>query len=308
MRIVRDLVQAHPALPASVTIGVFDGVHCGHQQLIVGMVTAAHAAGRVAAADTFDPHPATAMGHEPPPLLTTVDERAEVLATLGIDILVVPSFTPATARIGAAEFASLLVTHLDMVELWAGPGFALGYQREGDVPYLTRLGDQMGFVVRVVEPMVCEGTWVSSSRIRAALRAGELSWATSCLGRPYRLAGTVAHGGRLARVTGLPVATLAVSANRLMPAEGAYAGLAHTADLGRLPAVGYVEEADPGPNRLHGVEVFLLDVKEIPQGQRLALDFIASLRGGGRLLSRGASRRQVLEDAERARALLSAAG
>jgi riboflavin kinase/FMN adenylyltransferase len=97
-----------------VTVGVFDGVHRGHQQLVAGMAQAAHAADRVAIALAFDPHPATALGGEPPPLLTTLEERAALLAALGLDILVVLPFTPALARTPATDFVAALMRHLHL--------------------------------------------------------------------------------------------------------------------------------------------------------------------------------------------------
>ena len=121
MRIVYDMAQAQPPAPSHLAIGVFDGVHRGHRQLITRMVKAAHSTNCVAIALTFDPHPAVALGHEPPPLLTTIEERAELLAALGLDITVVLPFTPATARTPATDFVEALIHHLRLAELWAGP-------------------------------------------------------------------------------------------------------------------------------------------------------------------------------------------
>ena len=305
MRLVRDLAQVRPAAPSSVTVGVFDGVHRGHQQIIAGMVAKAHAAGRVAAAYTFDPHPAAAMGREAPLLLTTLEERAEILSALGLDILVVPPFTPTIARTGAADFVDLLVRHVAMVELWVGPDFALGYKREGDIPFLRHLGAERGFTVCVVEPMMCDGDWVSSSRIRDALSAGNLAWATKCLGRPYRLAGTVIPG------SGLTAVTVAVSPDRLLPAKGAYACLAHGHKLDNRPAVAYVRGPIHDPGCPRGIEVHLVDVgadvEERYRDQMMAIDFVARLWDEAELLSQGASRRELGEDARRALVLLGAA-
>lgn len=306
MRLVRDLAKLRPASPSSVTIGVFDGVHRGHRQLIARMVAEAHAGGRIAAAYTFDPHPAAAMGHRPPLLLTTIDERVALLSTLGLDVLVMPSFTLATARTGAADFASLLINHLGMVELWAGPDFALGYQRQGDIPFLTSLGTELGFAVRVVEPMMCEANWVSSSRIRAALRAGELSWANRCLGRPYRLTGVARQGSALARASGLPVVTVVVSPDRLVPAGGVYACLVHSARMDRQAAVAYVQGSDRDAGEQRSVEAHLVGVGERSGDPRLALDFVARLRDKGGAPCADASRTVLLEDARQAQPLLDA--
>jgi riboflavin kinase/FMN adenylyltransferase len=281
MRVVHDLAQVHPASRSHVTIGVFDGVHRGHQQLIARTVEGAHSTSGVAIALTFDPHPATTLGHESPPLLTTVEERAELLAALGLDVLVVLPFTPATARTPATDFVEPLVRHLHLAKLWAGPDFALGYRREGDIPFLRRLGTEHGFTVHIVEPLVWEGRLVSSSRVRAALKAGDIPQATGCLGRPYRLAGVVGLPPPVPPTGGEKEgwrSTVSVSPppKRLVPASGVYACLAHTERLGTHPAVVYVG-AHPTPI----IEVHLLDFDDDLRGQVLAIDFIARLQNEG---------------------------
>ena len=193
MRIVHDLTQARPAAPSYVTVGVFDGVHRGHQQLITGMVEAARSTRSAAIAVTFDPHPAKALGRESPPLLTTLEERVDLLGALGLDALVVLPFTRAMVRTTATDFVEALIDRLGLAELWGGTDFALGYRCEGDVPFLQRLGARRGFTVHVIEPLVWEGALVNSSRVRNALQAGDIAQATGCLGRPYRLAGIVLH-------------------------------------------------------------------------------------------------------------------
>ena len=160
MRILRDLAQAHPLFlqdalthPAQVsprpsgsyvTIGVFDGVHRGHQVLIATMVEAAHSNHHAAVALNFDPHPASALGYEPPPLLTTVEERVEQLDALGLDALVMLPFTKATARTPATDFIDPLLHHLHLSELWGGPDFALGYRREGTFHSCSAWGSSVG--------------------------------------------------------------------------------------------------------------------------------------------------------------------
>jgi riboflavin kinase/FMN adenylyltransferase len=260
------------------TVGVFDGVHRGHQQLVARMAEAAHATGDVAAAIAFDPHPATTLGYEPPPLLTTLEERAELLAALGLDVLVVLPFTKALARTPAAGFVEPLLQHLRLAALWGGPDLALGHRREGDVSFLRRLGAERGFAVRVVEPLMWEGALVSSSRVRAALQAGDIAQAMGCLGRPYRLAGAVVHGdGRGGRL-GVPTANLALPPERLIPASGIYACLAHAGHWGTHPAAVNVGVRPTFDGGAMTVEAHLLDFEADLYGQTLALDFFARLR------------------------------
>lgn len=261
-----------------VTIGVFDGVHRGHQQIIVGMVDAAHAAGDVAVALVFAPHPAATLGYEPPPLLTALDARTELLAALGLDVLIVIPFTQALARTSATEFVEALLQHLHLTKLWGGPDFALGHRREGDVSFLRRLGAEREFAVRVVEPLIWEGDLVSSSRVRAALRVGDIDQATGCLGRPYRLTGAVVHGDGRGRSLGIPTANLAPPPKRLIPASGIYACLAHTEQAGTYPAAVNIGTRPTFDGHDVTVESHLLDFEGDLYDQTLALDFGARLR------------------------------
>ena len=304
MRIVRDLTQARLASRAYVTIGVFDGIHRGHQQLIGGMAQAAHAAGNLAAVLTFDPHPAVALGYEPPPLMTAVEERAELLAPLGLDLLVTFPFTPATVRTSAADFVAPLTQYLRLAELWGGPDFAFGHRREGDVQFLRQLGAERGFSVRVVEPLVWEGELVSSSRVRTALQTGDLPQATGCLGRPYRLAGAVVRGRGEGGRIGLPTANLSPSPGRLIPGGGVYACLASGARLEAHPAVVNVGVRPTFGGGELTIEAHLLDFDGDLYGQALALDFVARLRGEVAFPTIEALVAQIREDVAQARIIL----
>lgn len=287
-----------------VTVGVFDGVHRGHQHLVAAMVETARAAGGTAVAVTFDPHPAAVLGRKPPPLLTTLAERADLLASLGLDVLLVLAFTPDLARTSAGDFVAALVQHLHLAELWGGPDFALGYRREGDIPCLRRLGAQWGFSVHVVEPLMWEGALVNSSRVRAALKAGDLPQATGCLGRPYRLAGTVVHGRGVGRDMGIPTANLAPPPGRLIPAGGIYACYAHGERLSRHPAVVNVGTRPTFDEHTLVVEAHLLDFDGDLYGQTLALDFIARLRDERAFPSVKALVEQIHKDIAQARDIL----
>jgi len=305
MRIIHDLTQAHLTSPSFVTIGVFDGIHRGHQQLIGGMARAAHAAGNLAAVLAFDPHPAAALGYQPPPLMTAVEERAELLAPLGLDLLVMFPFTPATVRTSAADFVAPLTQHLRLAELWGGPDFAFGYRREGDVQFLRQLGAEQGFSVRVVEPLVWEGELVSSSRVRTALQTGDLPQATGCLGRPYRLAGVVVRGRGEGTKIGVPTANLSLPSERLIPGGGVYACLAYGAQLEAHPAVVNVGVRPTFGGGELAVEAHLLDFDGDLYGQTLALDFVARLRDETAFPTVEALAAQIQEDIARARAVMA---
>lgn len=312
MRIVHDLTQARPAAPSYVTIGVFDGVHRGHQQLITRMVEAARSTRSTAVAVTFDPHPAKTLGHESPPLLTTLEERVDLLGALGLDALVVLPFTQATARTTATDFVEALMHHLDLAGLWGGADFALGYRCEGDIPFLQRLGARRGFAVHVVEPLVWEGALVNSSRVRGALKAGDIPQATGCLGRPYRLAGTVIHRQGPTDRIGVPTANISPPPEQLIPASGAYACLAQTEHERTHTAVTYIS-THPTPSGESGeqvqtVEAHLLDLDTELYGQVLTLDFIARLRGKRTFSTADAPDEQTRDDIAQARAILGGSG
>jgi riboflavin kinase/FMN adenylyltransferase len=302
--ITETLARIRPTSHSYVTVGVFDGVHRGHQRLIARMVEAAHSARSVAIAITFTPHPGITLGFAPPPLLTTVEERAELLATLKLDVLVVLPFTPTMVRTSATDFVELLKRHLDLVALWGGPDFSLGHRREGTASFLQRLGTEMGFTVHLIEPLAWEGTLVNSSRIRTALEAGDVAEARGCLGRPYRLAGQVARGCEQGRRTGMSTVKLSPPPERLVPANGVYACLAHAEHLGTRPAVVSIGARTAAVEQRAVIETCLLDSNGDFHGQALALDFIARLRGEPGFLSPDELTEQFHKDVAQAVSLL----
>lgn len=303
---VRSAIRQKSPQPlrSYVTIGVFDGVHRGHQQLIGRMTHSAHSTLDLAVVINFDPHPATTLGYPPPLLLTTVETRARLLDALGVDVLVVLPFTQALAHTSATDFVEALMHHLRLVELWGGPDLALGYRREGDVPFLRRLGAERGFGVRVVEPLVWEGAVVSSSRVRAALRTGDIRQATGCLGRPYRLASVVIHGDGRGHRIGIPTANISPPPGRVIPAGGIYACLAHTPHQGTHPAVVNVGTRPTFVRDGLVVEAHLLDFDGDLYDQTLALDFVARLRDERAFSGPDALVEQIRNDIARARVIL----
>ncbi len=305
MEVFRDLETLQLTKPSHVTIGAFDGVHRGHQHLIGSMTRAAHASGRLAVVLTFDPHPGALLGRSPLAALTTPEEKAALIADLGVDILLILRFTPALAGTSAARFVGMLCQHLSLAELWVGPDFALGHRREGNVPFLRRMGELVGFQVHVVEPLSWRGSIVSSTRIRAALTAGDIEEANECLGRPYRLSGQVTRGRGLGRQLGIPTANLQPPEGRLVPANGVYACYAHTPDGGVWPAVVNVGVRPTiAPDHLT-VEAHLLDFEGDLYGQSLTLEFIARLRDEEAFPSLNALVAQIRQDILRARDILN---
>jgi riboflavin kinase/FMN adenylyltransferase len=241
-------------------------------------------------------------------------ERVDLLGALGLDGLVVLPFTHATARTTATDFVDALNHHLHLAQLWGGPDFALGYRCEGDIPFLQRLGARRGFTVHVVEPLVWEGALVNSSRVRSALKAGDIRQATGCLGRPYRLAGVAVHGRGPTGRNGVDVANICPPPERLIPASGAYACLARSEHSGTHGAVAYIN-APPargeGPGeRGQTIDARLLDCDAELYGQTVMLDFIARLRDERNFPTPAPDARgeQIRDDIAQARAIFGGFG
>lgn len=189
MRILHSLFQ--PNLPGEsiCTVGAFDGVHLGHQQLIHAVVNQAHARRAQSVVVTFYPHPRIFLGRAPAIYLTTPEEKAEQMAALGVDTLVIFPFDEHTQQISAADFIQKMIDGLRMISLWVGPDFALGKQRHGNAQYLSELGRQRGFEVNVLPPVNVGPERISSTRIRQSLARGDLRDVNFCLGRPFRVIG-----------------------------------------------------------------------------------------------------------------------
>jgi len=309
MRQVRLETLAPLALRApAVTIGNFDGVHRGHQALVAETVARAREAGGESVALTFDPHPARVLApSRVPPWLTSPEQKAELLAELGIDVIAVLPFTPEVAALAPEAFArGVLAGTLGARHVVVGAEFRFGHRKAGDAALLRTLGETLGFAVRAVPPVVEGGRPVSSSRVRKALAEGDAAHAASLLGRPYFVDGTVVEGERRGRAIGVPTANLETD-GALLPARGVYAG------RGRLPggqarlAVVNVGERPTFGGRTVTVEAHILDYSGDLYGRRLRLSFAARLRDERRFAGAEALVEQIRRDVERARALVSAA-
>ena len=309
MQRVSNLEHLVLAAPASLAIGGFDGVHLGHQALIGAMVKKAHAAGQAAVVLTFFPHPAVVLrGPQQSFYLTTPDEKAEYVAKLGVDALVTHPFSQEVAAIRASDFVQRLVDHAGMRELWCGPDFALGNKREGTVDFLRARGAEHGFSVQVVPPLELDGQVVSSTRIRQALREGQVEEAARLLGRPFRASGSVVKGAQRGRQLGIPTANMAIWDEHVVPAVGVYACRAHTAAGARQAVVniGFRPTFEGGEAR-PVVEAHLLDFAGDLYDSQVQLEFIARLRPEMKFSGVEALLVQIKQDIVRARQLLAPA-
>ncbi len=292
---------------AWVTIGTYDGVHRGHQAILIPMIQAAHAAGSPAVVVTFFPHPVVVLrGIEEPVYLTTPDERARLLGELGVDVVLTLTFDRALAALSAQEFMRTLSERMGLQQLWVGNDFALGRNRQGDIPTLQAIGKELGYTVHVTAEIQADGERISSSLIRELVRQGEVREAAALLGRPYALEGPVAHGDGRGRGLGFPTANVAYWPGKITPAYGVYATWTWV-DGQRIPSVtsvGIRPTFDP-PDSPTRVEAFLIDYDGDLYNRPVRVEFLQFLRPELRFSSAEALIDQMVLDTQHAREVLA---
>lgn len=288
------------------TVGVYDGVHRGHQQIIHRLTSAAHRAGAPAVVVSFWPHPASVLGGAEVKCLTTPDERAGLLSGLGVDLVVTLTFDRKLANTSATDFVSHLQGALDFHHLLIGYDFALGKGREGNAARLIEIGKQLDFAVEVIQAVSDESGVISSTEIRKLVATGDVAEAANLLGRPYGLHGPVVHGDSRGRGLGFPTANIEYSDGKILPSNGVYACRANIA--GRSYAAAVNVGVRPQFHTDAGkplVEAYLLDFDADLYGQDLALEFVARLRAESRFESVEALVQQIDRDVKQTRALLA---
>lgn len=277
---IRQRLEDLPALgvPLHLALGVFDGVHAGHQAVIARAVAAAAREGGLAGLLTFDPHPirVIAPAKAPKNLLETLEHKQRVVAELGVQLFIPLHFDLDLAKMEAAEFIGKLLT-APVRTIAVGEDWRFGHNRSGDTNFLEQEATRRGFKLEAVPPVMHDGERISSSRIRQAIRDGNLDAAEQMLGRPYTVSGTVCEGKKLGRTLGFPTANL-VTGEAQLPPDGVWAVTARLADgrprtgvanLGMRPTVA-------GTGRL--LEVHLFDFAGDLYGQELEVHFRKHLR------------------------------
>jgi riboflavin kinase/FMN adenylyltransferase len=267
-----------------VTIGVFDGVHRGHQTIIGQAVRRAAELGVQSVVVTFDPHPMEVIrpgSH--PPVLTTSRRKAELIECLGVDGMCVIPFTKDFSKLTAAQFVhDVLVEDLHAAEVVVGENFRFGHKAAGDVPALAAFGGRFGFSVSGA-PLVAEGgTTFSSTYIRACVAAGDVTAAAEALGRDHRVEGVVVRGDRRGRQLGYPTANVELSPHSAVPADGVYAGrlIRQTPDGPVYLAAAISVGTNPTfEGRERRVEAYVLDFDGDLYGDHVGIDFAERLRG-----------------------------
>jgi riboflavin kinase/FMN adenylyltransferase len=300
MRIVRHARAGEP--DTAVAIGSFDGVHLGHQALLAELVADARARGFAPAVLTFEPLPREFLQPASAPArLTSLHERLEAIACAGVEVAFVQRFDRAFAALTPEEFARRLRDEHGARVVRVGPDFRYGARRAGDIAQLRQAGARLGFEVAVTAEVADHAMRVSSTRVRAALAAGDFAAAARLLGRPYAIEGRVVHGAHRGRDLGYPTANVRLARPR--PAlHGVFAvkcrgaetrGLEGVASVGFNPAV-----VSGGPATL---EAFLFDFSGDLYGRRLSIEFVKKLRDEAHFASLDELAAQIGRDCDEAR-------
>lgn len=291
---------------AWLTIGSFDGVHIGHQSVIRAMVAGAHAAGASAVAITFHPHPAIFFKKVNTPFyLTSPEERAILLGSLGVDHVITLPFDQSLANLTAEEFSKQLVSYLGLQQLWIGFNFKLGRNREGTPERLAEIGQQLGFQVVTMSPFQKDCQNISSSLVRQTLLQGDVTQTAQFLGRPYRLTGVIVQGDKRGRELGVPTANLNIWSERILPKPGVYATFATVENRSLFSVTNIGFRPTFGESNPLQVETHILDFNEMIYQKELTLDFIQLLRNERRFASKEDLIHQLNGDIENARKVLS---
>jgi riboflavin kinase/FMN adenylyltransferase len=304
MQIVKELAELTPKQETMLTIGVFDGVHLGHQHLIKRLNKQAAERGLLSGVVTFRGHPQEVLYPQIElTFLTTLEERIGLIQKLGVEFIAILSFTPETAQLSARQFVSLLKEQAKMQGLVIGPDFALGRGREGDATVLKALGQELGFTVTSVTQLRVAGQVVSSTLIREALSHGDMKQVTRLLGRHFTMSGVVVIGGERGRLLGFPTANIAPGPSQALPADGVYVTWAKVdnelyravTNIGTRPTFGGGERT---------IETYIIDFNGDLYGRKVALQFIERVRGEIHFATPEELQWQIDRDVERAKALL----
>jgi riboflavin kinase / FMN adenylyltransferase len=313
MQILRSLDSLTDTTPSVVSVGNFDGVHCGHRMVLASMISRARELNARAVVVTFDPHPSHVLHTTRRiPLITPLPQKLDLLAATGLDLTLVLPFTEELRRWSAHDFCKrVLCDTLHTIEVHEGETFRFGYQAETDVAGLEHLGEEFCFTVHTYEPRILRGAPVSSSRIRTLLAAGEVSQARALLGRPFAIRSTPASGRGYGTRYTVPTINLAPY-DELLPAHGVYVTtlrIGSTPNSRLFPGVTNIGNRPTFGADSFAVETHLLDFEPIAldESTPLTLTFLHRLRDERRFESPEALRAQIGRDVAKAQRLFSLA-
>lgn len=299
MEIFHDINAANIKRPTIVTIGIFDGLHLGHQAIVRTIVERALLIGATPTLITFDPHPRQVLNPEStPPLLQTYAQKMEGLKLLGLQQVVVMNFTRELAALSAEEFIEqFMFRALGAREVHLGKGFSFGKGRRGNIELLQKEAERLGFLAAEVPEIRIRHQRISSTLIRGLLQRGEVNAARRMLGRPYGVEGVVVEGRKLGRTLSFPTANIEVQ-NRILPADGVYVtltlidGVWHRSvtNIGKRPTVGH--------DLVSKVESHILDFDNDLYGKTLRIRFLHRLRGERKFAGLDELKAQIKRDTE----------
>ncbi len=305
MQIERELARVKPQREMLLSVGVFDGVHLGHQRLLTHLRDEARRKNWLSGVVTFSSHPEMVLSTENELLwLNDLETRIRLVRDLGIDVVVILPFSSELARLSARGFVQLLKDNLKMRGLVVGPDFALGRGREGDAEKLRLLGKEMDFSVEVIPVVVLDRQVVSSSAIRQALAQGDMKTVEKLTGRLFSLGGRVVSGNGRGRTLGFPTANLELRAEQALPGDGVYATISHV-DHHLMPSVTNIGVRPTFDDGKHLVETYIFDYEGDLLGQKFTIDFVDKIRDEKRFDSKQELKAQIRRDVEQARRILN---
>jgi riboflavin kinase / FMN adenylyltransferase len=293
--------------PTAIALGNFDGIHCGHRQVIEPVLAAReHAVLRLyATVVSFSPHPREFFSKQPLALLSPFEERIALLEQTGVDQLMVLPFDQELADLSPQEFvAQILVEKLQAKHISVGKDFRFGHRRAGNADLLQQLAAAQGIEVTQVSLQTLDGERISSSAIRQALAQADIQTTAQLLGRPYRLIGKVVKGQQLGRTIGFPTANLQLPLNKLVPAQGVYGVRVSSKDLNQGNAVNGVMNIGTRPTvdgLTQTIEVHVLDWQGDLYGQELTVELLEFIRSEQRFPDLDALKQQISADCAVAR-------
>jgi len=305
MQVEKELAGQSPEKDTLLTVGVFDGVHLGHQYLISQLTKHAREQNLLSGVVTFRQHPQEIMSPQTGlPFLTDLDQRINLLKNEGVEAIFTLSFTPELSRLSAREFVGLLKRYLRMRGLVIGHDFALGQNREGDETALRKLGKEMDFSVKVVRAKLVNAELVSSTAIRKALADGDMKRVHRLIGRNFGFGGGVVTGAHRGKELGFPTANIEVNPGQALPPDGVYATWAYI-DGQAYPSMTNIGQRPTFGNNERTVEVYVLDYQSNLYGHELRIDLIDRLRDEKKFNSVQELKDQIAEDIKQGRAILS---
>ena len=305
--LIRNRLDELPALgaPLHLALGMFDGVHVGHQAVIARAVEAAASSGGLAGVMTFDPHPLRVLAPDKAArsVLTTLAHKSRIVSQLGIGLFIPLRFDAELAALEAEEFFAQLLA-APIRSLVVGDDWRFGRGRRGDVEFLRTRAAAAGFVLETVPPVMVDGERVSSTRIRQAIRDGSLAAAGRMLGRAYAVCGTVVEGRKLGRQLGFPTANVAIG-EELTPPDGVWAVRVSMAAGEVLPGVANLGVRPTVDGATRVLEVHVFDFAGDLYGREIEVEFVRFLRAEQRFESLDLLREQIVTDARSARQWLT---